>query len=139
MPDAELPLSGMESPTTLADREREIALLVDTFYDVVRRDPILGPVFEKRVADWDRHLATMRDFWSAAACRTGRYSGRPINVHRRIPEIEAEHFPRWVSLWQQTVDDVVQSEIRHALKDFARRMATSMSARMGLGPDPVEN
>ena len=38
--------------------EAAIALLVDRFYDRVRRDPELGPVFNNAVHDWDVHKGT---------------------------------------------------------------------------------
>jgi len=125
-----LPLVGRDRPTFHSDHDREIADLVDRFYSVARQDPVLGPVFDRHVVDWDRHLATMRDFWSSAVYRTGRYSGRPLEAHRNIPEIRSEHFPRWLSLWQRTVDEVVRSDAREPLREFAARMASSMSSRI---------
>lgn len=131
MPSTNLPLTDPAHDDAPLDREQEITRLVDRFYTVARCDPVLGPVFEQHVADWGRHLRTMSDFWSAAIYRTGRFSGRPLESHRKIPDIRAEHFPRWLHLWKQTVDEIVQSEAREPLKEFATRMAGSMSLRMG--------
>lgn len=77
----------------------------------------------------------MRDFWSSAVCRAGRYAGRPLEVHRRIQEIQAEHFPRWLSLWQQTVDEVVGSDMKRPLNELASRMAAAIPVRLSLTPD----
>ena len=33
-----------------------IRSLVDTFYARVRRDPLLGPVFDRAIEDWGAHL-----------------------------------------------------------------------------------
>ena len=52
--------------------EAAIALLVDRFYDRVRRDPELGPVFNNAVHDWDAHKATLIDFWCSVALRAQR-------------------------------------------------------------------
>lgn len=134
MPDANLPLTSPAPGEAPLDREQEIARLVDRFYAVARLDPVLGPVFEQHVADWTRHLRTMNDFWSSAIYRTGRYSGRPLESHRKISDIRAEHFPIWLRLWKQTVDEVVESDARHPLREFAARMADTMSLRMGFGP-----
>ena len=135
MTPSDLPISAGDPPSTAHEREEEIAQLVERFYTIARGDPVLGPVFERHVADWDRHLATMRDFWSSAVYRTGRYSGRPLDVHRRIADIQGEHFPRWLRLWQRTVDEVVRSDAGGPLKAFAARMATTMSSRLGLAPE----
>jgi hemoglobin len=138
MTHADLPITSRDPEMAAPDREGEIARLVERFYEVARCDPVLGPIFERHVADWERHLATMRDFWSAAVYRTGRYSGRPLDVHRRVGEIRGEHFPRWLALWERTVDEVVRSEARVPLKAFAARMASAMSTRMGPAPGACE-
>ncbi len=131
----ELPIASGEAPGPTDDREEEIARLVERFYAVAREDPQLGPVFERHVTDWDEHLTKMRDFWSGAIYRTGRYAGRPLEVHRNIPEIEGEHFDRWLALWTRTVEQVVESEARVPLSLFAGRMAATMRSRMGLDAD----
>ncbi len=132
-----LPIAGQNRPEPRDEREREIGAVVDRFYEIARLDPQIGPVFERRVQDWDRHLRTMRDFWSAVVYRTGRYAGRPLEVHRAIPEIRAEHFPRWLELWRRTVDEVVRSDARGPLKEYAARMAATMAARIGADPGPA--
>lgn len=131
MPDRELHLATNPQAAAPLDREAEIAQLVRRFYEVARDDPMLGPVFERHVADWERHLRTMNDFWSAAVYRTGRYAGRPIEAHRGIAGLTGEHFTRWLELWTRTVDEVVRSDARETLKELARRMADTMSQRLG--------
>jgi hemoglobin len=50
--------------------EHDITAVVDAFYMKVRRDPVLGPVFARAIADdaWPAHLAiiqvTMKRFGS---------------------------------------------------------------------------
>ncbi len=139
MPDHELTLAEHASPTQhagpglQADLEAEIGRLVDLFYDRTRADPLLGPVFERHVADWDAHLGTMRAFWASAIYRTGEYSGRPLDAHRGIPELRPEHFPKWLVLWHHAVDAVVSSDTREPFKQLAARMATTMSDRIRSG------
>jgi hemoglobin len=52
-----------------------IERLVRAFYKSARRDPLIGPIFERHVRDWDAHLARMCDFWSSVALMSGRYHG----------------------------------------------------------------
>jgi hemoglobin len=131
----ELPLAGRpaDAEQTHQAREAEIARLVEHFYALGREDPVLGPVFESRVSDWTKHLEAMRDFWSSAIYRTGRYHGRPLEVHRRIAEIRPEHFARWLQLWELAVGETVRSEARMPLIAMARRMAETMAPKM-FGP-----
>lgn len=81
--------------------EALISDLVDTFYQRVRADPLLGPVFAERIADWGPHLAQMKVFWGSVALATGAYQGRPMPKHMRLP-VDARHFDRWLALFEET-------------------------------------
>ena len=65
--------------------EAMIAGVVHGFYDRVRADPLLAPVFAARIADkdWPAHLGRMVRFWAAVVLMDGGYHGRPMQ--RRIP------------------------------------------------------
>ena len=54
--------------------EQEVIDLVHAFYARVRRDEVLGPIFNTHIDDWDQHLAKLVDFWSAILRRTARFS-----------------------------------------------------------------
>src|SRR5579884_2669717 len=82
--------------------EEMVADLVPAFYAKVRQDPLIGPIFNREVGDWDEHLAKLCDFWSSVLLMTGRFHGQPMAVHVRIPEIAPEHFERWLALFEET-------------------------------------
>ena len=45
--------------------------LVHTFYARVRKEPVIGPIFEAKLAGkWDEHLAKLVDSWPGMALRT---------------------------------------------------------------------
>ncbi len=69
-------------------------------------DEILGPVFGKRVEDWDEHLTKLKAFWSSVVLMTGRWEGRPMPVHAAITEISDAHFERWLALFAETAGTV---------------------------------
>ena len=121
----------MNPTTPLA--ETDIAMLVDRFYEKVRRDPALGAVFNPAVADWDEHKATLVSFWSSVALRTGSYRGNPMAMHRSHP-IDADHFDRWLALWRETAREVLPPEHADTFVKHAERIAGSL--RYGLGLDP---
>ncbi len=113
--------------------EEEIRVLVDSFYETVRRDDRLGPIFARHVKDWSLHLPKMYDFWSTVVRRTGRYAGRPFEAHQAIDALTPALFERWLTLWEATVRDVfppTRPSTREAFTTAARRMAASMSARL---------
>jgi hemoglobin len=86
--------------------EEMIHAVVHGFYVQVRRDPAIGPIFNRVIAeeDWPSHLAKMCDFWSSVLLMTGRFKGAPMVAHARIAELRPTHFARWLHLFRQTVE-----------------------------------
>lgn len=79
--------------------------LVHAFYDKIRVDPALAPIFSRVICEtWDVHLAKMCDFWSSVLLMTGRFKGSPMTAHAGIVEIRPTHFARWLHLFRQTAE-----------------------------------
>ena len=110
-------------PATLSLNERSIASLVDRFYAKVREDALLGPVFNGAIGDhWPQHLATLTDFWTSVLLASGRYKGNPMMAHLAIPQMDKDHFSRWIELWQETTTEVFGPQISQALVAKASMM-----------------
>jgi len=105
--------------------EAMIERLVHAFYDKVRADAVLGPVFDARIRDWGPHLKQMCAFWSSVALMTGRYHGTPMVKHAPLP-VDAAHFDRWLELFEQTAHEVCPGEAEAHFVDRARRIAASL-------------
>ncbi|MSR19688.1 MAG: group III truncated hemoglobin [Gemmatimonadetes bacterium] len=103
--------------------EQEIRDLVFAFYERVREDELLGPVFEARLEGrWAPHLEKMCDFWSSILLATGRFSGNPAETHARVPGISPAHFDRWLELFQRTAGDTLRPHIAADVVGPAHRM-----------------
>lgn len=102
-----------------------IGRLVDGFYERVRTDPLIGPVFEARIADWPLHLQKMRAFWSSVALMSGRYHGQPMAVHQPLP-VDARHFDRWLALWGETAKELCPPAAARLFIERAGRVAESL-------------
>lgn len=113
--------------------EVDIARLVDRFYDKVRVDPVLGPIFNPAVEDWDEHKATLVRFWSSVALKSASYRGNPMAMHRPHP-IRAEHFEHWLALWRETAADTLAPEQAALFAEHAARIARSLMYGLGLDP-----
>lgn len=108
-----------------------IRTLVHGFYGRVRLDPVLGPVFERAIGDdWDGHLAKLCDFWSSIMLATGRFQGRPMQAHNRLPDIRTEHFGRWLALFEATAGEVCPAPAAALFVERARMIGRSFE--MGL-------
>lgn len=106
--------------------EDMIRTLVHAFYERVRADAALGPIFERAVAgDWAPHLAKMCDFWSSVMLATSRYQGRPMPAHLRLAGIQPAHFARWLELFGRTAEETCPPPAAALFKDRARRIAES--------------
>lgn len=122
-------------PRAVTD-ETEIERVVRTFYARIRADEVLGPIFERAIgADWEPHLRKMFDFWSSVMLTSGRYKGQPMLAHMRLKSVRPEHFDRWLTLFQQTLDDLCTPAVADAYMTRALRIADSL--RMGMFFDPA--
>ncbi len=120
------------NPPLLFD-ERAIATLVDRFYEKVRVDAQLGPVFIAAVHDWDEHKALLTSFWSSVALRAGSYRGNPMAAHRPHP-IRAEHFDHWLALWRETCAEALDETDAALMLEYAERIGRSLKLGLGLHP-----
>ena len=105
--------------------EEMIDDLVRAFYAKVRNDALLGPIFEAKIRDWEPHLKQMCAFWSSVALMTGRYHGAPMPKHMVLP-VDAEHFDRWLALFEETVHELCPPEAEAHFVERARRIASSL-------------
>lgn len=102
-----------------------IDTLVDGFYDRVRQDDLIGPVFTAKISDWGPHLEQMKLFWSSVALSTSVYQGRPMPKHMPLP-IDARHFDRWLSLFEDTARTLCPPIAAEHFIVRARRIAQSL-------------
>ena len=113
--------------------ELAIAALVERFYSKARRDPLIGPVFNAAVEDWDEHLHKLRDFWSSVMLTTGRYKGNPMAAHVKHP-IEPAFFERWLALWRETAGELFAPALAERFRDKAERIAESLKLALFYRP-----
>ena len=112
--------------------EAMIERLVHGFYAKVRRDPMLAPVFDAKIRDWEPHLKQMCAFWSSVALMPGRYHGTPMVKHMRLP-VDAAHFDRWLALFEETARELCPPEAAVHFIERARRIAASLEMGVASG------
>ncbi|RPA70329.1 group III truncated hemoglobin [Cyclobacteriaceae bacterium YHN15] len=113
----------------IEDRE-DIDFMVKTFYNKVRRNDVLGPIFNKIVNDWEVHLDHLTDFWEMVLLQSGPGAGKfnPIPVHKEVDNqtennISEVHFENWLELWFETLDQYFEGEVAEYAKAHAQKMA----------------
>lgn len=102
----------------------DIKLMVNTFYERIQKNKILGPIFEEKVSGrWSEHLEKMYRFWQTILLGEHTYNGAPFPPHARMP-IDEAHFIIWVKTFTTTVDDLFSGDIA----DEAKKRGTLMAA-----------
>jgi hemoglobin len=144
--DGAVPLNSQEPNVQqqrfdITDR-RDVACLVNVFYDRVRDDVLLGPIFDDVAhVDWSTHLPRMYDFWESVLFGTATFKGTPLAVHRALARhapLNAEAFDRWVALFQTTVDDLFSGTMADHAKNSAARIAATMEQQVTIS-DPNDS
>lgn len=101
----------------------EVEVLVNSFYDRIRKDELLAPIFEGIIQDnWPIHLEKMVRFWESLLLGNNTYSGSPFAPHAKMP-VEAQHFERWLDLFNLTVDDLFHGDVAEEAKNRASKIA----------------
>lgn len=109
---------------TIADVEK----LVHTFYGKVKNNELLFAVFDPIIQDnWPAHLQKMVRFWSTLLLYTHEYKDDPLTKHLPLP-LTRKHFETWLSLFNETLDDLFAGEIAENAKKRAFSIAKIMKA-----------
>lgn len=132
-------LKPTELRPDIAGRD-DIETLVNTFYEGVRQDEVLGFIFDE-VAQlkWETHLPRMYAFWETVLFGTGGYQGNPLAAHAKLvpmTEMGRAQFDRWLAVFRATVDQLFAGERAEHIKRAAEDMANVIYSRINQVPDP---
>ncbi|HSC54884.1 MAG TPA: group III truncated hemoglobin [Phnomibacter sp.] len=107
-----------------------IQLLVNTFYDSVRQDGLLGPIFNGIIQDrWPIHLEKMYRFWQTVLLEDHTYFGSPFPPHAKLP-ISQLHFDTWLKLWNNAIDAHFEGEKANEAKLRGEKMAVMFLSKI---------
>lgn len=142
------PLRKQNHPRAVAAREKRraeaeaagvdaafISDLVDRFYERIRGDEVLGPIFGRHISDWRPHLDRMKAFWRSILHNSAEFSGNPMQRHMAVHDAGAAlgepEFARWLQLFYATCNDLaaergVAAEEARQVSERARMIADSL-------------
>ncbi len=106
----------------------DIQVLVHAFYDKIRSNSELGPIFNKAIDDWDAHLIHLTDFWESQLFQKNVFSGNPLKKHVEVDlannhTITNDLFGLWLQIWITTLDDLYTGEVASLAKNRARNIS----------------
>lgn len=121
------------------ETKEDIITLVDTFYQKIQRDPMLGPAFnDVAKINWDTHLPRMYEFWETVLFSKPGYKGNPAEVHNQLNEkmkahgtpLTLDHFDHWIALFQETVDDLFTGDRAERAKKSAYQQGRGLTVHI---------
>ncbi|MGF6845957.1 hemoglobin [Chitinophaga sp. W3I9] len=117
----------------IANRD-DIILLVNSFYDKVKADDLIGFIFnDVAKVDWPHHLPIMYNFWEGILLDGGNYKGNVMDPHFKLNKLiplEPAYFDRWLQLFEATVAENFTGEKAALAVTRARSVKGIMSFKM---------
>lgn len=107
----------------------DIIIFVDSFYDKVRNDGVIGPIFNNTITNWQTHLDKMYQFWNTVLFGVAGYKGNPFAKHAPLP-INKKHFDSWLTLFNQTIDENFEGIVASDVKKRGAIMATMFLSKL---------
>ncbi|MBS1524742.1 MAG: group III truncated hemoglobin [Bacteroidetes bacterium] len=122
------------------ENREDIRLLVENFYSKVKRDDMIGDIFnDVLVFRWDTHIPIMIDFWDSVLLGGTSYKGNTMRVHielNRAHPLTPEHFARWKELFFETLDEHFTGEKAEEAKSRVELMEVLMLTKINRSADP---
>jgi hemoglobin len=101
----------------------DVKLIIHSFYDKVRKDAVLAPIFEEIVqGNWEPHLEIMCQFWNTMILYTREYKGDPMTKHLPLM-LENQHFIKWLALFDATIDELFAGKVANDAKEAAENIS----------------
>ena len=112
------------------DSLKDIQFLVDKFYETVRADSFIGPIFNTRLdGRWEMHHHKLYRFWHTILLRRPGYFGDPVPIHFNM-NIDENHFDHWLKLWVNSVDEYFEGEIAERAKFRGKTIAAAFLSKI---------
>ena len=114
--------------------EEDIRKLVDAFYNKVKFNAHLNPIFtDVAKVEWEHHLPKMYNFWTTVLLGKPVYKGNPMSKHVDINfrvKLTPDLFNEWLTLFYQTVDELYVGTIADEAKIRAKNIAEMMRQKI---------
>ena len=117
----------MSLPPRIDVSEAQIDAVVARFYARVRTHPTLGPVFAAHICDWPIHEEKIGRFWRNALLLQRVYDGNPMRVHAQAGNVHAAHFPVWLTLFDEVLEQELPPLLAQGWSVLAHRIGRGLS------------
>lgn len=109
---------------------KDIEKLVNTFYDKIKTDAVIGYLFnDVAKVNWEKHLPKMYNFWENILFYTAEYEGNPMEKHKELHQkspLNPSHFNHWNMLFTKTVNELFEGKKADEIKNRALNISAAM-------------
>ena len=116
------------------ENHEDIKLLIDTFYEKVRRDETIGYIFnDVAKVNWEQHLPVMYSFWSSMLLGDRSYESNVMQKHIELSSytpFTQKEFSAWLTMFKSTVDELFSGDKADEAKSRAESIAGLMQIKI---------
>ncbi|MGI0438917.1 group III truncated hemoglobin [Helicobacter himalayensis] len=104
-----------------------IAKLMDIFYEKVRKDANLAPIFNAKIGEsdskWQHHKKHIGNFWKQMLLGESTFNGQPLKKHLELPPFPRERFDDWLALFEESLHQVYDEPTSAHILEVVRGIA----------------
>jgi hemoglobin len=116
------------------ETRKDIDLLIRHFYEKLLVDDQVGFIFtDVAKIDLESHLPVLSDFWETTIFHKVVYKGNVLKIHQDLNmkvQLTNSHFERWLTLFNESVDDLYNGNTADQFKIKALSIATVMRIKL---------
>jgi hemoglobin len=124
------------TPKPDLDSRHAVEALVDSFYDRLLLDPVLGPIFlDVAAIDLAVHLPHIKDYWCKLLLAERGYQRHTMNIHRALHlqrGLTAAEFQQWLAYFVTAVDASYSGPKAERAKQIATTIADNMQTALAI-------
>ncbi len=111
--------------------------LMDIFYEKVRKDKDIGPIFNAKIGtdneSWKKHKDKISNFWQGMILGEGDYNGQPLKAHMELEAFDPQLFDVWLALFEESLTLIFDDEMKFVFLQRAQMIARNFKNIMYRG------
>lgn len=113
----------------------DILLIMKTFYDKLLADESISYIFtDVAKVNLKEHFPILVDFWHSMLFGSGTYGRNAMQPHidlAKKSKFTKEHFTTWLGYLNESIDELHEGKMAHAMKARAQNIAGLMEYKVG--------
>jgi len=114
----------------------DILLIMKTFYDKLLADDSINYLFtDVAKVNLKEHFPILVDFWHSMLFGSGTYNRNAMQPHidlAKKSKLTKEHFQTWLRYLNDSIDELHEGKLAHAMKARAQNIGSLMQHKVGV-------